>query len=69
MKDVLGYQNYPVWGLIVGSLLGLATDAYGLAPFGAVGLGIVFFPIVGLLLGSIAQSFSQNAKARNDAKS
>ena len=51
------YTKYISFGLVVGSVIGLFLDIYQINVFGAVGLGIVFTPIIGLCLGAVICSF------------
>ena len=44
-------------GLIFGSIIGLFLDIYQIDLFGAVGLGIVYTPIIGLFLGVVVGVF------------
>lgn len=49
--------TYISFGLIIGSIIGLFLDMYQIDLYGAVGLGIVYTPIIGLLLGIIVNAF------------
>ena len=51
---------YIAYGLIIGSVIGMVLDMYEIAVFGAAGLGIVFMPAVGLLLGVVIGALSNN---------
>lgn len=44
-------------GLIIGSIIGLFLDMYQINLYGALGLGIVYTPIIGLCLGIIIGNF------------
>lgn len=44
-------------GLIIGFIIGLALDIYEVNAFGDVGLGVVFGPMIGVLIGAIYTSF------------
>ena len=57
------HTKYISFGLVVGSVIGLFLDIYQINVFGAVGLGIVFTPIIGLCLGGVICSF-KNKKYR-----
>lgn len=48
------YTMYITFGLILGSIIGLFLDIYQIDIFGAVGLGIVYTPVIGLLCGVLA---------------
>lgn len=49
--------TYISFGLIIGSIIGLFLDMYQIGLYGAVGLGIVYTPLIGLLLGIIVSAF------------
>lgn len=49
--------TYISFGLIIGSIIGLFLDMNQIDLYGAVGLGIVYTPIIGLLLGIIVSGF------------
>lgn len=49
--------TYISFGLIIGSIIGLFLDMYQIDLYGAVGLGIVYTPLIGLLLGIIVSAF------------
>jgi F0F1-type ATP synthase assembly protein I len=49
--------TYISFGLIIGSIIGLFLDMYQIDIYGAVGLGIVYTPIIGMCLGVIISSF------------
>ena len=49
--------TYISFGLIIGLIIGLFLDIYQIDLYGAVGLGIVYTPIIGLCLGGIISSF------------
>jgi len=42
--------TYISFGLIIGSTIGLFLDIYQINIYGAIGLGIVYTPMIGLLL-------------------
>ena len=47
------HSYYIALGLIVGTTIGLFLDMYQLNIYGEVGLGIVFTPMIGLLLSVV----------------
>lgn len=49
--------TYISFGLIIGSIIGLFLDMYQIGLYWAVGLGIVYTPLIGLLLGIIVSAF------------
>lgn len=49
-------------GLIIGFIIGLALDIYEVNAFGDVGLGIVFGPMIGIVLATI---YSNLGKKKN----
>jgi len=49
--------TYMSYGLIIGLIIGLFLDMYQIGLYGAVGLGLVFTPIIGLFLGIIGGGF------------
>jgi hypothetical protein len=49
-------SSYISFGLIIGSMIGLFLDMYKIDLYGAVGLGIVYTPVIGLCLGIIIDS-------------
>lgn len=49
--------TYISFGFILGSVIGLFMDMYQMDIYGAVGLGIVYTPMVGLCLGVVIYSF------------
>lgn len=55
--------TYISFGLIIGTVVGLFLDMYQINAYGAVGLGIVYTPMIGLFLGVIIYSFL-NKKSR-----
>lgn len=55
-------KEYKPWpyisvGLVIGVIVGLFLDMYQINFYGAVGLGIVFTPIIGLFFGGIIGRF------------
>lgn len=46
--------SFIAFGLLIGSIVGLFLDMYQFELFGAVGLGIVYAPVLGLLLSVFA---------------
>jgi len=52
MKKSTG-TSYIAFGLIAGSIIGLFLDMYQIDLYGAVGLGIVYTPMIGLSLAII----------------
>ncbi len=49
--------TYISFGLIIGLIIGLFLDMYQINFYGAVGLGIVYTPMIGLCTGVIVGSY------------
>ena len=49
-------------GLIIGFIIGLALDIYEVNAFGDVGLGIVFGPMIGIVLATIYSNLDKKTK-------
>ncbi len=48
--------TYISFGIVIGSIIGLFVDMYQIELYGAVGLGIVYTPIIGLCLSVVLSS-------------
>lgn len=52
-------------GLIIGTTIGLFLDIYQIDVYGAVGLGIVFTPMIGLFLSVVICNFLYKKSSSN----
>lgn len=50
------------FGIIIGFIIGLTLDIYEINVFGEVGLGIVFGPMIGIVVATIYSSISEKNK-------
>lgn len=55
-------------GLILGTIIGLGLDIYELNVFGDIGLGIVFCPMIGILISTVLTYFSRRRNDRQKEK-
>ncbi len=61
-------NHFIAYGLIIGSLIGTFLDMYEIAVFGAAGLGIVYMPMAGLLIGAVIGRFSNRKNEETNSK-
>ena len=55
-------------GVILGTIIGLGLDIYELNVFGDIGLGIVFCPMIGMLISTVLTYFSRRRNNRQKEK-